>query len=1188
MRSWLTYIFLLMVACGTVLTSCSDVLSEEGLGTCDDRTTVRLTISFGGDNGPMSRDVDSNNGTIPELDYTTSGQAEIDEGDIYALVVDAEGNFLYRIKDLEIKDGPADDDYYTRTLEGTMIQTNNNVRIVLLANLIQNKIKDSETTYLDSKAEVEALIDSYDQNNVQTLKTVSTIYNQLIYNYDGTITTDSETNTQVGTGPWSLSNRRIPMWGQSQETTVPPAKDVTLTCYLYRAVAKVQIWVNEKMGIFGADGVEDDTPENDDTQDDFRITKITVNNANNKGYCVSSANFDTNSEHYDGLNVNPYAAPSVPAGCTPQTVVYEVSDSDTNSDEYNDAREAYSDFIYLPEQFNTGDRNTPVTLSVEYVYNGKSYTGENALTIHFKENGTGDSFDVIRNHSYIFNIVKAENDIAFEVKVAPWEEDNMRGVPDQYTLTTDKSVITYPAFNDVSEQPLTIWTDYSDGWYVEWPKDKDNNTIVADWLTISDMSGVDNDYKTITLEPKSFNKGVTRTASFYVVAGNIKKEITVIMPQPPTANCYIAEEGENELIISIKGNGNDGILPEGADIVPGDGDASLNPDKIGIIWETKAGLITLQDGDNDATNNVTIAKTDNTNGDLKLVDYIPTSNSIKYNVADLETLGGTGAKIGGVYGGNALIGAFKYNQTTKKYEVIWSWHIWVAPGLMSDITTQTVNEDYVEKWTLNDYDVLDRNLGALSNRPVETQKDNTKSVASMGLLYQWGRKDPFIGANYSNDNFTGDGLIPVVHYYEKWDKEQIANNATASAINTTIAHPTHLIYGVNNNNPTGLSSMAENGGYLWGTNNGLSTTVKDLGSKTIYDPCPVGYRVPPVDAFVFKSPRLQPNNAGNWTAVSNTTLTNVYIQWGTSRNGGTTTVQQYEKSVNPLNDRPNNTFGYYRVRTVNNTPTNKSSDVENWNENLKYVPHNVDSRDWQGSAQYIYNYSGDYVRNANYYGFYLNYKEIDEPITQYGSMYLLKDDDPDKITWLPLTGAYDPTKGVSFKSGNSTITIEQGSSITVNSFLWTNSSVLNGTQRIPAAMFLHGTETGGGGSGRHIHGMTQDNIKAEPHYAGAVRCVRDRAKTKWDINSLSSTARIGNTVGSTTTINIVSVNADWELIDPGQPWLQVTPDKGSADKGAGTEITLKMLEDDHSGQTTTLVFKIANESEVRKCVVTVE
>ena len=87
MRSWLTYIFLLMVAFGTVLTSCSDVLSEEGLGTCDDRTTVRLTISFGGDDDPMSRDVGSDQTPKDDdLDYTTEAQAEIVTGDVYALV----------------------------------------------------------------------------------------------------------------------------------------------------------------------------------------------------------------------------------------------------------------------------------------------------------------------------------------------------------------------------------------------------------------------------------------------------------------------------------------------------------------------------------------------------------------------------------------------------------------------------------------------------------------------------------------------------------------------------------------------------------------------------------------------------------------------------------------------------------------------------------------------------------------------------------------------------------------------------------------------------------------------------------------------------------------------------------------------------------------------------------------------
>lgn len=1117
MKSWFNiYIFIALYCLGMV--SCTDDSMTNG--DTFDKVVVRLTLSVpGGDSrvgGDYQPGTTEQNPYDNDLDENTTLQRYIQ--DVYILLFEngTSGKLLDFAK--ATLNGTQGD--VTREIEGQFSQRNGSLDIVVLANLVQNGITpDFES--LKGKTEKE-------------------VYETLVYSYPE--------------GGWTLGTdkRFLPMWGKKSGVALNQ-REIDITSFnLYRGVAKMGVQV-------------------DAACTNFTMKEIYVYYVNSKGYCAAP-----NQTPDAKVNVQ-YTLPDVPASSTQLTtpIKYTLTDAQDKS---------FLEQIYLSESNNkTPGSGKQLKVVVGGVYTGSGLVAEGATSYYRidmeddkDKDGVLAPFDIIRNHSYIFNITKVENPgtptpdealdeavVGLTVEVKDWTDEYMRGVPDQYTLTTNKSVITYEAYNDKNGQTIDIWTDYSDGWYLEGLDDTESA-----WLNISANSGEDNLTKTITLTPETDNNGVTRTASFYVVAGNIKKEITVRQPQPPTANCYVRGQGTYELIVTIKGNGNDGIMPEGADIVPGNGDASITPDKIGIIWETKAGLVKLL---NPLGEHVT-----NTKGQLTLVDYNKTTNSIKYYV-DIA-----GATIGGAVGGNALIGAFN-----AAGEVIWSWHIWVAPDLI-DPATQIVKESAVEKWTLNDYDVLDRNLGALANRPIESQTGNTKSVASMGLLYQWGRKDPFIGAAYSNDNFpeNDNGVLPVVHYYEDWKAVPITDNSTA--INTTIAHPTRMIYGGTDYNPTGLSSMAENGGFLWGTNNGLSTTVKDLGSKTIYDPCPVGYRVPPVDAFVFKSPRLEPNNAGDWTAVSNTTLTNVYIQWRTSRYSGTTTVQQYEKSVNPLNDRPNDTFGYYRVRTVKNTTTNKSSDVENWNENLKYVPHSVSDRSWQGSAQYIYNYSGDYVRNANYYGFYLNYKEIDEPITQYGSMYLLKDDDPEKITWLPLTGAYDPTKGVSFKSGNSTIAIEQGSSITVNSFLWTNSSVLNGSQRIPAAMFLHGTETGGGGSGRHIHGMTQSNIKAEPHYAGAVRCVRDRAKTKWDINSLSETATIRSAANSTTTINIVSVNADWELIDPGKPWLQVTPDKGSADKGQGTRITLKMLEARQSGETATLVFKIANETETRSCVVTVQ
>lgn len=1117
MKSWFNiYIFISLYCFGMV--SCTDESMVEE-GNLFDEVVVRLTLSVPGADSRVSGDYQADKSG---LDAQTIPQRYIN--DAYILLFSDNKLIAYSPATFLDQNNGGE----TRSIKGQFTKQKNSLNIVVLTNLSHNGITPTFTVGA----------------------TEEDIYKSLVYDYP------KSNDAYI---PWAIEKRFLPMWGKVTNVTLNQREISISNFKLYRGVAKMGLQVAE-------------------TCNNFTMKEIYVYHVNNKGYCVAP-----NEIPNPDVNIQ-YTKPDVPSSSSllTEAIKYELTD---------DQAKSFLEQIYLSESDNITKTSEAERLKVVVggVYTGPGLVADGATSYYRidmeddkDQDGVLAPFDIIRNHSYIFNITKVENPgtptpdealdeavVGLTVVVEDWTDEYMRGVPDQYTLTTNKSVITYEAYNDKNGQTIDIWTDYSDGWYLEGLDEAESA-----WLNISANSGEDNLTKTITLTPKADNNGVTRTASFYVVAGNIKKEITVRQPQPPTANCYVRDNGEYELIVTIKGNGNDGIMPEGADIVPGNGDASITPDKIGIIWETKAGLVKLKDPLGEVH--------DNTAGTLTLVDYNKTTNSIKYVVNT------TGATIGGAVGGNALIGAFKNTaaeDATPVYEVIWSWHIWVSPDLI-DSTTQIVKEAAVEKWTLNDYDVLDRNLGALANRPIESQTGNTKSVASMGLLYQWGRKDPFIGAAYSNDNFTGDGLLDVIHYYEDWNAVRITDNSTA--INTTIAHPTRMIYGGTNNNPTGLSSMAENGGFLWGTNNGLSTTVKDLGSKTIYDPCPVGYRVPPVDAFVFKSPRLEPNNAGNWTAVSNTTLTNVYIQWGTTRNGGTTTVQQYEKSVNPLNDRPNNTFNYYRVRTVKNTTTNKSSDVENWNENLKYVPHDVDSRSWQGSAQYIYNYSGDYVRNANYYGFYLNYKEIDEPITQYGSMYLLKDDDPEKITWLPLTGAYDPTKGVSFKSGNSTIAIEQGSSITVNSFLWTNSSVLNGTQRIPAAMFLHGTETGGGGSGRHIHGMTQSNIKAEPHYAGAVRCVRDRAKTKWDINSLSETATIRSAANSTTTINIVSVNADWELIDPGKPWLQVTPDKGSADKGQGTRITLKMLEAGHSGETATLVFKIANETETRSCVVTVQ
>ena len=82
--------------------------------------------------------------------------------------------------------------------------------------------------------------------------------------------------------------------------------------------------------------------------------------------------------------------------------------------------------------------------------------------------------------------------------------------------------------------------------------------------------------------------------------------------------------------------------------------------------------------------------------------------------------------------GNAVIGAYDAGGT-----LIWSWHVWAADY---DPDAEGGAVDF------NGYSMMTRNLGALAadNSSVEN------ILASYGLYYQWGRKDPFIGPSSYN------------------------------------------------------------------------------------------------------------------------------------------------------------------------------------------------------------------------------------------------------------------------------------------------------------------------------------------------------------------------------------------------------------------------------------------------------
>ena len=156
--------------------------------------------------------------------------------------------------------------------------------------------------------------------------------------------------------------------------------------------------------------------------------------------------------------------------------------------------------------------------------------------------------------------------------------------------------------------------------------------------------------------------------------------------------------------------------------------------------------------------------------------------------------------------GNALIAAKDAND-----KILWSWHIWIPATEVADLNNGVFSSQ-----------MMDRNLGAL----VAATAGAEAPVESFGLTYQWGRKDPFVGPKAVNS--SSNALVAGV--------ELSATEGSGEADESKISLQQSI------ENPT-LLGHAKNGDWLLPADNELW---KDA-EKTIYDPCPPGYRVPALE-----------------------------------------------------------------------------------------------------------------------------------------------------------------------------------------------------------------------------------------------------------------------------------------------------------------------------------------------------
>ena len=188
--------------------------------------------------------------------------------------------------------------------------------------------------------------------------------------------------------------------------------------------------------------------------------------------------------------------------------------------------------------------------------------------------------------------------------------------------------------------------------------------------------------------------------------------------------------------------------------------------------------------------------------------------------------------------GNAVIGAYDADG-----ELIWSWHIW-ATDYDPDAEGGTVD--------FNGYTLMNRNLGALANDNSTTDK----ILASYGLYYQWGRKDPFPhpatcqDINKRADAVYAEGFEYAVSYPRNAGTESPYDNMT---VEWSIAHPTTFMSDAMYEDWEEWTSVADwlynHHPNLWGNVTTSNNNISKVSLKSIYDPCPVGWKVPSPEDF---------------------------------------------------------------------------------------------------------------------------------------------------------------------------------------------------------------------------------------------------------------------------------------------------------------------------------------------------
>lgn len=290
----------------------------------------------------------------------------------------------------------------------------------------------------------------------------------------------------------------------------------------------------------------------------------------------------------------------------------------------------------------------------------------------------------------------------------------------------------------------------------------------------------------------------------------------------------------------------------------GESDTRIKPASASVLWQSGVGLVNFSSYDSETG---------------KFTFYVGHED-----VTDEE-----GEVVGArIADGNAVVAAYD-----ESGNVIWSWHLWLTG---SDPAQNAI--------TTSEGTFMDRNLGAYHNG--DGSKKMTDIYRSIGLYYQWGRKDPFVRPYDYKFSSNSDQLVysargaNIVFDYVGADSDE----AGIGTYEYAVAHPMSYVLGSADNGYDWIYSSHDNS--LWSSS-----------KKSVNDPCPKGWRVP--DGGVFEAfdiaeeedlaAMVDVRDMNGWHIVDKATGVRMFLPGAGRRsfeNGVLTNVNNYGYEHNPM------------------------------------------------------------------------------------------------------------------------------------------------------------------------------------------------------------------------------------------------------------------------------------------------